>query len=938
MRRLIESTNFPLRVLSELSAAEKMRREGHIQTFHIWWARRPLASTRATLLACILPDPLAQELSENNLELIGTTILDHYRSLKSEKGDELNRKLVHQHLLRFIEEFSVYENSVDPRFLAVARKLVQQSKEIVHGDESNWRVMDSFVGGGSLQVESNRLGCETFVGDLNPVPVLINTILAIHDPESLTNINTELLRLISSTEDQLKEQCGDLFLRDGEGHRPLAWFHSMLASCPSCEEEVPLLKSMWFFKKANKRLHARLTGTPESYWLEFETDFNDEDVPQGVVVDGVMTCPWCQSEHRVSELADDISARKNSEKESRLMAVMYEDAFENRSVRSPVEHDHTLLNLAQQRAMVLESESIGQFSLIPDEPLPVPNEGKTTTLGMGVMAYGITNWGSFFTPRQKVVHGTLVKILRTQMESISDSLSDKENEAVRILLAFCMSRFVDKNANVCLWNSQAINIEHVMSQNHLNPVWSYVEGNPIGGWTADWRTVSKYIPAVIERRIAASSPAPVHVHHWSAFDVPLDEDSIDIGHIDPPYYDSVPYADLSDFFIVWLKRLLHSSFPTLLSSLSPKEDECIKNEDRGKSDEDYEAMMARALAEINRVLRSDGVLCLVFASKSWAAWETLVSSLIRSNFVIETMWPIQTEKRGRLRSYNSAALNASQHLICRPRRAGETREQKDFSEHQATLMSTLDRRILACIEQNIHGIDAVASCMGAAFHLATKYELLKENGGIYSLEEYFSHTLGMIAQRTVANLLPLEVMNQLDNVSRFMIEVLMTMSSGEGSLTVEAYQTLLNDHDIEDELIAQYIDRTDEEVRLNHGMIADPMYAHGPLPIQDEQLSFRTETQATLFGDWSKAPEQRTWQQQATQDEHDERTPSIRSVFETMLSAAWTYSHAGTTQLKRFIQTLDRPKLIRAYVQAAFLLVEEETPLHKALEGVLQTF
>ena len=128
--------------------------------------------------------------------------------------------------------------------------------------------------------------------------------------------------------------------------------------------------------------------------------------------------------------------------------------------------------------------------------------------------------------------------------------------------------------------------------------------------------------------------------------------------------------------------------PRTLSSLSPKEDECIKNEDRGKSDEDYEAMMARALAEINRVLRSDGVLCLVFASKSWAAWETLVSSLIRSNFVIETMWPIQTEKRGRLRSYNSAALNASQHLICRPRRAGETRERKDFSEHQATLMST----------------------------------------------------------------------------------------------------------------------------------------------------------------------------------------------------------------------------------------------------------
>ena len=143
--------------------------------------------------------------------------------------------------------------------------------------------------------------------------------------------------------------------------------------------------------------------------------------------------------------------------------------------------------------------------------------------------------------------------------------------------------------------------------------------------------------------------------------------------------------------------------------------------------------------------------------------------------------------------------------------------------------------------------------MGAAFHLATKYELLKENGGIYSLEEYFSHTLGMIAQRTVANLLPLEVMNQLDNVSRFMIEVLMTMSSGEVHSRWRL-TTLLNDHDIEEELIVQYIDQTDEEVRLNHGVIADPMYAHGPLPIQDGQLSFRTEMQATLFGDWSKAP------------------------------------------------------------------------------------
>ena len=235
-----------------------------------------------------------------------------------------------------------------------------------------------------------------------------------------TGLILALNQKIGEVRAKLVEGCGQYY--DPDGKKPIAWFHSMLASCPSCECDVPLLKSMWLLNKKNRRLHATLEGNPDDFHLEFHSDFEDDEVPAGVVVSGVMTCPWCQKEAKVSELADDISARKNTERESVLTAVMVEDVLEIGRFGMIIPPLHVKLRLSE-----LLEETIGDFSLLPDELLPIPPEGRSTTLGMGVMGYGMKNWGSFFTPRQLVTHGLLLKILRDlRTDEFSDYLIRKK--------------------------------------------------------------------------------------------------------------------------------------------------------------------------------------------------------------------------------------------------------------------------------------------------------------------------------------------------------------------------------------------------------------------------------------------------------------------------------------------------------------------------------
>jgi len=917
MRRLIECSTFPLKDISEISAAEKMRRKGHIQTFHIWWARRPLASTRATLMASLLPDPMDENWTMDNMRPLGQILKEFFNPMNIVGLVDIDsRHSIQTNMLTFISQFSNYDNSVSPRYLQCARKLVSESQKIIHPNNSEWKIMDCFVGGGSLQVESNRLGCETFVGDLNPVPVLINTILAINDGDSLKRINEVLEAKIEEAYELLKHSCSSLFPLDDNGSKPIAWFHSMLATCPSCERDVPLFKSMWLLKKESRRLYAELKDDNDSFHLEFHSEFNDEDVPPGVVVDGEMTCPWCDHKAKVKELAEDITQRKQVGSDSILTAVMIEDKEGKRTFRVPNSRDLSAIASAKELFEKLHSEKIGTFSLIPDELLPIPPEGRTTTLGMGVMGYGMKNWGSFFTPRQLVIHTQMLKILRGLRNQSIPNLTSEEEKAVHILLAFCMSRMVDKNANLCLWNPQAVNIEHVMSQNHLNPVWSFVEGNPIGGWTADWRTVSSFIPAVLYRRRKAVTTKPVHVHHWSAFDIPLEDASIDCVHIDPPYYDSVPYADLSDFFIVWLKRLLHEDYPEMLKGLSPKEDECIRDEVRGKTTTDYEDMMAKALGEIHRVLHKDGILCLVFASKSWKAWEALLSSLVRSNFTIETSWPIQTEKRGRLRSYNSAALNASHHLICRPTQGEFVRENLSWDEHYEILTSELDKRIHICLEQGIFGIDAVASCMSIAFNLLSKSVLLDEKSEQISIENYLKITYDLISQRTFSILLPEEVLSEIDEVSKLILSAHVAVSDmDENHLETAQFNALCISSNVSASDVEEYFTIGSEGVALNDLS-----------SLKKGALTKRSETrQVSLFEPVQAVTEIK---------EQDEIDPSNKMVDE-MIHCMNLFEN-GTTALRSRLSEVDNLGHFQAYVQAFFQISKAGSDLRRLLEGVVQ--
>ena len=346
---------------------------------------------------------------------------------------------------------------------------------------------------------------------------------------------------------------------------------------------------------------------------------------------------------------------------ARMTAVVtLKPGEQGRHYRLPTDADYAAVRLAQERvAKILDDwERDGKQGLcpVPDEPLP-----PIGTLGFRVQRYGMLQWGDLFTARQKAA---LVELMR-----VTDS-SNAEQQA----LSLALSRAANEGCSLSRWHTSGEKHEGVFSRQALPIVWDYSEGNPFSGSTGGFDGALDWVAKVVSAW-PGSNAGQVQVA--DATDHPLPGQSADAWFIDPPYYDAVPYADLSDFSLVWLKRalldhqLLRDPFdPENL--LSPKILEAVQDETkrvrgRPKDREWFEETMAKAFAEGRRVLREDGVASVVFAHKTTEGWEALLSGMIRGGWTVTGSWPIATEMGSRLRAMDSAALATSVHLVCRPR-------------------------------------------------------------------------------------------------------------------------------------------------------------------------------------------------------------------------------------------------------------------------------
>jgi adenine-specific DNA methylase len=724
----LAEVDFPIAEVSRHSAREKSIRHGHPSTLHLWWARRPLAACRAMLLALLLPDPEDPECPEGFKAGACSALRAPLPQPRGPSDHDLREAL-----LRFVADFANWDAAVEPVFLEAARALVRAA----HGDEPPL-VVDPFAGGGSIPLEALRLGCEAFASDLNPVACLILKVLLEDIPRHGSQLAEELRRAGAEIKAAAEKELAEFYPPDPDGARPIAYLWARTVRCESsgCGAEIPLARSFWLSKRASRRralqyrVERQAGRAPEVVFEVFEPKV-DSEVPRGTVSRAKAACPACGFVLTPERVRAQLAAQRGGadavfdERGQRVggarlsVVVTLREQEQGRHYRLANDADYHAVWRAQQALGRRAGEPLpGGLSPVPDEPLPLIG-----TLGFRVQRYGMLRWGDLFTARQRLALLCFSRLL---------AKGSRNGPSVESVMPLLLSRMANGSSSLCRWNPNpsgfAEKIEATFSRQALSLTWDFAETSLLGGTSGDWDGGVAWLAKAVAT-VLQGTPRPGQVSLADAAESPLSSDGAGVWFTDPPYYDAVPYADLSDFFFVWLKRVFHGH-PILRDPfdagnvLTPKEREAVQDEAKSvngqpKDRQFFETTMARVFVEGRRVLGEDGVGCVVFAHKTTEGWEALLSGIIQGGWVITASWPIVTEMGARLRARDSAALSASVHLVCRPR--GEEALPGDWGDVFAALPGRVAEWMERLTREGVRGADLVFACIGPALELFSRY-------------------------------------------------------------------------------------------------------------------------------------------------------------------------------------------------------------------------
>jgi putative DNA methylase len=634
-------------------------------------------------------------------------------------------------LLGFIGDFANWDLSTSQSHLDVSRKLVTAAQ----GQEAPL-VVDPFAGGGSIPLEAVRLGCDAFASDLNPVACLILKVILGDIPRHGPELVEELRRVGAEIKQQAEKELAEFYPRDADGATPIAylWARTVRCETPGCGAEIPLVRSFWLSKKANRWRAMRYRverpkGKPPQVECEVFEPQNEHEVPTSTVRRAKATCPAChiplaparvraqlRDQRGGAEVVFDEQGRRIGG--ARLLAVVTLRADEQgRHYRPPTRRDYEAAWKAMKRLDVVAGKPLpGDLNPVPDEPTPAGG-GSGAGRAFSVQKYGMMSFGDLFTSRQKL---TLITLAR-HISSVSE-------DATRELLALSLSKLAERNNTICDWMVTVECPGHLYTQQVIPPAWDFAEAAPLGQSSGSFELAVDHT-ATNAAASYAQERKTLDVNQFDAAELPLPDDCAWLFFTDPPYYDAVPYSDLSDFFFVWLKRalpghpLLRDRFD-LQNPLTPKAREIVQDEtkefDKRPKDRDFfEQRMARAFAEGYRILKEDGIGCVVFAHKTTEGWEALLSGMIMGGWVITASWPVATERSARMRARESAALESSIHLVCRPRPEGAP--IGDWAEVLRELPKRVDEWMDRLQKEGVRGADLVFACIGPALEIFSRY-------------------------------------------------------------------------------------------------------------------------------------------------------------------------------------------------------------------------
>ncbi|MEI9476564.1 MAG: DUF1156 domain-containing protein, partial [Deltaproteobacteria bacterium] len=606
-------------------------------------------------------------------------------------------------------------------------------------------VVDPFAGGGSIRLEALRLGCETFASDLNPVACLILKVMLEDIPRHGPELAEELRRVGKEIKEAAEKELAEFYPTDPDGSKPIAYLWARTVQCetPNCGAEIPLMRSFWLCKKPNRKRALRpllsslslsheerkKNERPEVEFEIFEPK-NDNEVPPGTVTRAKATCLCCGSVLPPESVRAQLAAQRGGadvifdEKGKRiggarmLAVVRLKPGEQGRNYRLPTEHDYGAVRKAKKKLQEIlnQWERSGRRGLcpIPDEPLP-----PIGTLGFRVQRYGMLHWGDLFTDRQKVA--LLDFINRIKAWNTRPDLQE--------LLGLTLNHTTERCSSLCRWSPEPYmeTVLGVFGRQALPIVWDFAEAVTTSESTGSFMHGLKVKSQAVQEALLLGRVG--QVHQGDARESFLPDASAKVWFTDPPYYDAIPYSDLSDFFFVWLKRVLpgrplfRDPFDPS-NPLSPKTQEAVQDktrtfEGRPKDRRFFEESMGKAFFQGRNLLGEEGIGSVVFAHKTTEGWEALLSGMVQAGWTITASWPVATERPNRLRSQESAALATSVHLVCRPR--SEDAPVGDWGEVLRELPKRVGDWIQRLQSEGIRGADLVFACIGPALEIFSRY-------------------------------------------------------------------------------------------------------------------------------------------------------------------------------------------------------------------------
>ncbi|QOV23212.1 DUF1156 domain-containing protein [Anabaenopsis elenkinii] len=778
MKKKLIEVALPLEAINQESAREKSIRHGHPSTLHLWWSRKPTATCRAVLFASLVDDPSshpdkfptdadqAQE-RQRLFDIIGKIVTVD----KKGKAEQVVKGLVSWDSVNNREIIEAAQTEI-ARCLAWSRNETPPTDPVeVRTYLQNYAppVYDPFCGGGSIPLEGQRLGLVAHGSDINPVAVLITKAL-IEIPPKFQNqppVNPQAQTGLKTAQwygaqglaadvryygawmrEQAFKTIGHLYPKvslpqeyGGGEATVIAWLWARTVKCPNpaCGAQMPLVNSFKLSTKKGKEVWVEpvIDRSHQPPRVSFAVKTGEGTPREGTVNRRGAMCVCCDSPVTFDHIRQEGKAGRMN---AQLMAIVAEGQKQRLYISPNQEQIEVALSAKPEWK--------------PEANLPHnPRDFKTPN-------YGMRTYGDLFTPRQLVALTTfsdLVTLAREQvkLDAVAGGMTDDHlplseggmgatayADAVATYLGFGGSRLADRNSSICSWDISRDSTRNTFARQAIPMTWDFVEANPLSDSTGNFGGAVDWISAVIELR-NTDTPGLVKQHN-AAQKLHLNSPVIST---DPPYYDNIGYADLADFFYVWLRRSIGKLYPEICSTLLvPKAQELVATPyrfggDKQKAKEFFETGLGEAFSRMRETAHPEYPVTIYYAFKqsetetsknnetvtASTGWETMLEGLIQAGFTIVGTWPMRTELSNRSVGIGTNALASSIVLVCRPR--PETAPSATRRQFLQQLKRELPEAVEKLQQGNIAPVDLAQASIGPGMGVFSRYTKVLEADG-----------------------------------------------------------------------------------------------------------------------------------------------------------------------------------------------------------------